>query len=44
MPRMQLDDFTTQVFDIDDVEEAFMTQLSGKYPKILIRCNEFEGE
>jgi len=44
MPRMQLDDFISAVFDIDDVEEAFMTQLSGKYPKILIRCNHFEKE
>ena len=44
MPKMQLDDFVSAVFGIDDVEEAFMTQLSGKYPKILIRCNEFEGE
>ena len=44
MPRMQLDDFITAVFDIDDAEEAFMTQISGKYPKILIRCNKFDGE
>lgn len=44
MPRMQLNDFITAVFDLDDAEEAFMTQLSGKYPKILIRCNDFEGE
>ncbi|MCL2409951.1 MAG: alcohol dehydrogenase catalytic domain-containing protein [Oscillospiraceae bacterium] len=44
MPRMQLDDFINVVYDIDDVEEAFMTQISGKYPKILIRCNTFEGE
>ena len=44
MPRMQLDDFITKIFDIDDVEEAFLTQISGKYPKILIRCNKFDGE
>jgi len=44
MPRMLLDDFTTAVFDIDDAGEAFMTQISGKYPKILIRCNQFDGE
>jgi len=44
MPRMQLEDFITTVFDIDDIEEAFMTQLSGKYPKILIKCNHFDGE
>ena len=44
MHRFDLGDFTSAVFDIDDVEEAFMTQISGKYPKILIRCNEFENE
>ena len=44
LPRMQLDDFVTKVFDIDDAEAAFLAQISGKYPKILIRCNEFEGE
>ena len=43
MPRMQLDDFITAIYDIDDAEEAFMAQISGKYPKILIRCNKFEG-
>lgn len=44
MPRMQLEDFTTAVFDLDNAEEAFMAQISGKHPKILIRCNDFEGE
>ncbi|MCL2125204.1 MAG: alcohol dehydrogenase catalytic domain-containing protein [Oscillospiraceae bacterium] len=44
MPRMQLDDFITATFDLDDIEEAFKVQVSGKYPKILIKCNEFEGE
>ena len=44
MPRMQLDDFVTTVYELDDIEEAFIAQLSGKYPKILIRCNHFPGE
>ena len=44
MPRMQLEDFITAVFDLDDAEEAFIAQISGKYPKILIKCNEFDGE
>ena len=44
MPMMQLDDFITCVYDIDDIEEAFMMQISGKYPKVLIRCNSFDGE
>ena len=33
-----------QVFDIDDVEKAFEVHLTSKYPKILIRCNKFDGE
>ena len=44
MPRFQLEDFTSKVFDIDDAEEAFAAQITGKYPKILIRCNEIPGE
>ncbi|MDR1319641.1 MAG: alcohol dehydrogenase catalytic domain-containing protein [Treponema sp.] len=37
--RMRLEDFTAQVYDLDDPEGAFAAHLSGKYPKILIRCN-----
>ncbi len=44
LDKMQLDDFIAQVYDIDDAEQAFMAQLSGKYPKILLRCNQFDGE
>ena len=44
MSRFDLDDFTQTVFDIDDSVEAFEAQISGKYPKILIRCNAIEGE
>ena len=44
MPRMQLGDFITKVYEIDDAVEAFRAQISGKYPKILIRCNKFDGE
>jgi len=42
LPRYQLEDLTTGVFDLNDVEEAFRQQLGGKYPKILIRCNTIE--
>jgi (R,R)-butanediol dehydrogenase/meso-butanediol dehydrogenase/diacetyl reductase/L-iditol 2-dehydrogenase len=38
--RMALDDFTDTVYDIDDAEEAFSAHLSGKHPKVLIRCNK----
>ncbi len=33
-----------QIFDLDDCEQAFAAHLSGKYPKIVIRCNQIEGE
>ncbi|MDR1246421.1 MAG: alcohol dehydrogenase catalytic domain-containing protein [Clostridiales Family XIII bacterium] len=38
--RMDLDDFTNTVYDIDDAEEAFRAHLSGNHPKVLIRCNK----
>ena len=44
MSRFQLDDFIQTVYDIDDSVAAFEAQISGKYPKILIRCNPIEGE
>lgn len=37
--RLDLDDFTSKVYDIDDAVEAFNAHLSGKYPKVLIKCN-----
>ena len=37
--RLDLRDFTNTVFDLDDGEQAFAAQMTGKYPKILIRCN-----
>lgn len=44
LERFDLSDFVGQVYDIDDAEAAFAAQVSGKYPKILIRCNKIEGE
>ncbi|NTW70945.1 MAG: alcohol dehydrogenase catalytic domain-containing protein [Eubacteriaceae bacterium] len=41
LPRMKLDKFTNKIFTIDQAEEAFEAQVSGKYPKILIKCNDF---
>jgi (R,R)-butanediol dehydrogenase/meso-butanediol dehydrogenase/diacetyl reductase/L-iditol 2-dehydrogenase len=38
--RMDLDDFTNTIYDIDDAEEAFNAHLSGTHPKVLIRCNK----
>ncbi|NLV50874.1 MAG: alcohol dehydrogenase catalytic domain-containing protein [Clostridiales bacterium] len=44
LPRMRYDDFITKVFDLEDAEAAFEAQITGKWPKILIRCNKIEGE
>ncbi len=44
MPRMKLDDFTSKVFPIDQAEEAFAAQMTGKHAKILIKCNDIPGE
>ncbi len=44
MPRFKLDEFTNKSYKIDQAEEAFAMQITGKYPKILIQCNEIDGE
>jgi len=44
LPRMQLDDFTEAVYDLDDVQEAFEAHMSGRHAKILVRCNRIDGE
>lgn len=40
MERMKYEAFTEKVFPLEEAEEAFATHLSGKYPKVLICCNE----
>lgn len=46
LPEMDLGMFTgpDQIFDIDDCEAAFTAHLSGSHPKVIIRCNRFDGE
>ena len=39
LPHLNLKPLTSKVFELDDGVEAFAAQLTGKYPKILIRCN-----
>jgi threonine dehydrogenase-like Zn-dependent dehydrogenase len=41
-PKFRLEEFTSTVFPIDEAEEAFKAQVSGKHIKILIECNKFE--
>lgn len=40
LEKFDLRDLTNKEFFIDDAKEAFEAQISGKYPKILIRCND----
>jgi len=40
LSKFELEDFTAKAFAIDDAVEAFEAQISGKYPKILIHCNQ----
>ncbi|MDR0916284.1 MAG: alcohol dehydrogenase catalytic domain-containing protein [Oscillospiraceae bacterium] len=40
LPRMNLAAFTDTVFSIDDSVAAFDAQVSGKFVKILIKCND----
>lgn len=44
LPHLELDEFTQAVFDIDDAAEAFATHVSGRFPKVVIRCNRLEEE
>lgn len=37
--RMNLKCLTDTVFDLEDGVKAFVAQISGKHPKILIKCN-----
>ena len=40
MSRMEYKPFTEISFPLEEAAEAFATHLSGKYPKVLINCNE----
>ena len=40
LPELDLAPLTTKVFELEDAVAAFDAQVSGKYPKILIRCNK----
>ena len=40
LPRLDLKPFVQKYFYIDDCTEAFLTHLSGEYPKILMLCNK----
>ena len=40
LPELDLEPLTAKVFELEDAVAAFDAQVSGKYPKILIRCNK----
>lgn len=40
LPYLDLDELTQAVFDLDDAAEAFAVHVSGRYPKVVLRCNE----
>ncbi|MFB9378371.1 zinc-binding dehydrogenase [Kineococcus gynurae] len=42
LPHLHLDEFTRAVFPLEQAAEAFEVHLSGRYPKVVLRCNEFE--
>lgn len=44
LPHLDLEEFTRAVFDLEDAPAAFETHISGRYPKVLIRCNDLDGD
>ncbi len=44
LPHLQLGELTQAVFDLEDATEAFAVHVSGKYPKVVIRCNHIDNE
>ena len=40
LPDLDLDPLTTKVFELEDAVAAFDAQVTGQYPKILLRCNK----
>ncbi|GAA3653879.1 zinc-dependent alcohol dehydrogenase [Microbacterium marinilacus] len=44
LPHLELDELTAAVFDLDDAVAAFEAHVSGRHPKVVIRCNSFEDD
>ncbi|MDO8384489.1 MAG: alcohol dehydrogenase catalytic domain-containing protein [Microbacterium sp.] len=44
LPYLDLDELTQSVFDLEDAAEAFAVHVSGRYPKVVIRCNQIDEE
>jgi (R,R)-butanediol dehydrogenase/meso-butanediol dehydrogenase/diacetyl reductase/L-iditol 2-dehydrogenase len=44
LPRLELAELTAAVFDLEDAAAAFDAHVSGRHPKVLIRCNDIVDE
>lgn len=44
LPHLDLDELTQSVFDLEDAPAAFEMHISGKYPKVVIRCNQLDDQ
>ncbi|MEY4102474.1 MAG: hypothetical protein RIR88_608 [Actinomycetota bacterium] len=44
LPHLNVDELTQSVIDLDDAAQAFEVHVSGKYPKVVIRCNDIKDE
>ncbi len=42
LPHLRLAEFTEAVFDLDDAVAAFEAHVSGRHPKVVIRCNDID--
>ena len=44
LPHLNVDELTQSVHALDDAAEAFEVHVSGKYPKVVIRCNDLDDK
>ena len=42
LPHLELDELTAAVFDLEDAAEAFAVHVSGRHPKVVLRCNDLD--
>jgi (R,R)-butanediol dehydrogenase/meso-butanediol dehydrogenase/diacetyl reductase/L-iditol 2-dehydrogenase len=43
LPLLDLEPLTATWFPFDQAVEAFAEHMSGRHPKVLIRCNDVDG-
>lgn len=44
LPHLDLDELTQAVFPLEQAAEAFEVHVSGRFPKVVIRCNDLDEE